>query len=172
MTGEANHEIFLCLDKDFVSYVRLTQSGQTFTVPKTGSYYLRLDVNNNGATSHFYDLNVHELLGSYKIPHGGTLSEYSNMFNSSWSGTERFIGFNDGTSVSRRNGFYSYRNNPMCYYADSHSDLYNAFSYDRVALNKHYWDHGYSEGRPVVQYAGNTKITSNKTLYAAYVTQP
>lgn len=65
----------------------------------------------------------------------------------------------------------SYKDAPLNYYADTYSDLYNAFGYDTVGLYNHYLTYGQNEGRRLSQYIStDTYNTSdNKTLYAGWV---
>ena len=69
-------------------------------------------------------------------------------------------------------GWYNsdYKDNPLNYYADTYSDLYNAFGYDADKLYNHYLTYGVSEGRRISQYISTDvyNYSSNKTIYAGW----
>ena len=65
----------------------------------------------------------------------------------------------------------NYKDNPLNYYADTYSDLKNAFGYDSDALYKHYLDYGKSENRRISQFISSDTYTeaNNLTLYAGWI---
>lgn len=69
-------------------------------------------------------------------------------------------------------GWYNsdYKDNPLNYYADTYSDLYNAFGYDADKLYNHYLTYGINEGRRISQYISTDvyNYSSNKTIYAGW----
>ena len=64
----------------------------------------------------------------------------------------------------------NYKNSPLNYYADTYSDLKNAFGYDANLLYKHYFEYGLKEGRRISQYISSDKYNTegNKTIYAGW----
>ena len=69
-------------------------------------------------------------------------------------------------------GWYNsdYKDNPLNYYADTYSDLYNAFGYDADKLYNHYLTYGVNENRRISQYISTDiyNYSSNKTIYAGW----
>ncbi|MGM9876571.1 MAG: InlB B-repeat-containing protein [Bacilli bacterium] len=69
-------------------------------------------------------------------------------------------------------GWYNsdYKDIPLNYYADTYSDLYNAFGYDVDKLYNHYLTYGINEGRRISQYIPTDiyNYSSNKTIYAGW----
>ena len=69
-------------------------------------------------------------------------------------------------------GWYNsdYKDKPLNYYADTYSDLYNAFNYDADKLYNHYLTYGVNEGRRVAQYLSSDtyNYTKNITVYAGW----
>ena len=69
-------------------------------------------------------------------------------------------------------GWYNldYKDNPLNYYADTYSDLYNVFGYDADKLYNHYLTYGINEGRRISQYISTDvfNYSSNKTIYAGW----
>ena len=64
----------------------------------------------------------------------------------------------------------NYKNSPLNYYADTYSDLKNAFGYDANRLYKHYFEYGLNEGRRISQYISSDiyNTEGNKTIYAGW----
>lgn len=64
----------------------------------------------------------------------------------------------------------NYKNSPLNYYADTYSDLKNAFGYDANRLYKHYFEYGLKEGRRISQYISSDiyNTEGNKTIYAGW----
>ena len=67
----------------------------------------------------------------------------------------------------------NYKDKPLNYYADTYSDLKNAFGYDADALYNHYITYGKGEGRRISQYVKGDSFTgnANKTIYAGWYAQ-
>lgn len=61
-------EIFLLKDKAYTTYTSVIGNPRTFTVAETGVYFLRVDVNLNGATHSFWDFQIEE---------GSTATDYT-----------------------------------------------------------------------------------------------
>ena len=63
-----------------------------------------------------------------------------------------------------------YKDNPLNYYADTYSDLKNAFGTNQDALYNHYLEYGKKEGRRISQYIASDKFTANanQTIYAGW----
>ena len=53
-------ELFFLKDKAYTTYFQVLGSPKTFSVTETGSYFLRCDVNKNGATHSFWDFQIEE----------------------------------------------------------------------------------------------------------------
>ncbi|MDY5058012.1 MAG: InlB B-repeat-containing protein [Bacilli bacterium] len=90
------------------------------------------------------------------VTYGGT---YGTMCEPTRSGYI-FIGwFDEG-----------YKDKPLNYYADTYSDLKNAFGYDADALYNHYITYGKGEGRRISQYVKGDSFagTANRTIYAGW----
>ena len=64
----------------------------------------------------------------------------------------------------------NYKDSPLNYYADTYSDLKNAFGYDANLLYKHYFEYGLKEGRRISQYISSDiyNTEGNKTIYAGW----
>lgn len=64
----------------------------------------------------------------------------------------------------------NYKDSPLNYYADTYSDLKNAFGYDANRLYKHYFEYGLNEGRRISQYISSDiyNTEGNKTIYAGW----
>ena len=127
-------------------------------------------------------INVNLNLNTYKITfdsNGGSVSPsskdvvYDREIGSLPTPTKNnaiFIGwFSD--NPSRYNSSISYKTNPLYYYADTYSDLYNAFGYDDNLLYTHYLNNGSNEGRRISQYIDSDILNTNTdiTLYAGWV---
>ena len=67
----------------------------------------------------------------------------------------------------------NYKDKPLNYYADTYSDLKNAFGYDADALYNHYITYGKGEGRRISQYVKGDSFTgnANKTICAGWYAQ-
>lgn len=63
-----------------------------------------------------------------------------------------------------------YKNNPLNYYADTYSDLYNGYGYNETNLYNHYINYGKNEGRRISQYLDTdiVKKENSHTLYAGW----
>ena len=63
-----------------------------------------------------------------------------------------------------------YKDSPLNYYADTYSDLKNAFGTNQDALYNHYLEYGKNEGRRISQYIASDKFTANanQTIYAGW----
>ena len=63
-----------------------------------------------------------------------------------------------------------YKDSPLNYYADTNSDLKNAFGTNQDALYNHYLEYGKNEGRRISQYIASDKFTANanQTIYAGW----
>jgi len=82
-----------------------------------------------------------------------------------------FLGWYENTT-SKYDSNATYKDHPLYYYADTYSDLYNAFGYNEQQLYNHYYTYilNGSESRTVAPYEkGKTyDISTNKTLYAGW----
>ena len=85
--------------------------------------------------------------------------EYGNLCTPSRRGYA-FVGWFDS----------NYKDSPLNYYADTYSDLKNAFGYDANRLYKHYFEYGLKEGRRISQYISSDiyNTEGNKTIYAGW----
>ena len=85
--------------------------------------------------------------------------EYGTLCTPSRSGYA-FVGWFDN----------NYKNSPLNYYADTYSDLKEAFGYDANRLYKHYFEYGLKEGRRISQYISSDiyNTEGNKTIYAGW----
>ena len=133
-------------------------------------------------TKEDHTINVNLSLLTYKItfdPNGGSVSPsskdivYNTQIGSLPTPTKNngiFIGWFSDTP-SRYNNSVSYKTDPLYYYADTYSDLYNAFGYDDNSLYTHYLNNGNSEGRRISQYIDSDILNSNTdiTMYAGWV---
>ena len=63
-----------------------------------------------------------------------------------------------------------YKDNPLNYYADTYSDLYNGYGYNETNLYNHYINYGKNEGRRISQYLDTdiVKKENSHTLYAGW----
>ena len=111
---------------------------------KTKNYTLIYDNNGGGGCT------------SKSITYG---EEYGTLCTPSRSGYA-FVGWFDS----------NYKDSPLNYYADTYSDLKNAFGYDANLLYKHYFEYGLKEGRRISQYISSDKYNTegNKTIYAGW----
>ena len=106
---------------------------------------------------------------------------YNNNGGSGCSTTSVTYGGKYGTMCEpTRNGYVfigwfdeNYKDKPLNYYADTYSDLKNAFRYDADALYNHYITYGKGEGRRISQYVKGDSFTgnANKTIYAGWYAQ-
>lgn len=103
-----------------------------------------------------YDNNGGSGCTSKSITYG---EEYGTLCTPSRSGYA-FVGWFDS----------NYKDSPLNYYADTYSDLKNAFGYDANLLYKHYFEYGLKEGRRISQYISSDKYNTegNKTIYAGW----
>ena len=107
--------------------------------------------------------------------------KYNNNGGSGCTTTSVTYGGKYGTMCEpTRNGYVfigwfdkNYKNKPLNYYADTYSDLKNAFGYDADALYNHYITYGKGEGRRISQYVKGDSFTgnANKTIYAGWYAQ-
>ena len=106
---------------------------------------------------------------------------YNNNGGSGCTTTSVTYGGKYGTMCEpTRNGYVfigwfdeNYKDKPLNYYADTYSDLKNAFGYDADALYNHYITYGKGEGRRISQYVKGDSFTgnANKTIYAGWYAQ-
>ena len=63
-----------------------------------------------------------------------------------------------------------YKDKPLNYYADTYSDLKDAFGYDANSLYNHYSTYGRNEGRRLAQYISSDTYNNSKdiTIYAGW----
>ncbi len=103
-----------------------------------------------------YDNNGGSGCTSKSITYG---EEYGTLCTPSRSGYA-FVGWFDS----------NYKNSPLNYYADTYSDLKEAFGYDANRLYKHYFEYGLKEGRRISQYISSDiyNTEGNKTIYAGW----
>lgn len=103
-----------------------------------------------------YDNNGGSGCTSKSITYG---DEYGTLCTPSRSGYA-FVGWFDN----------NYKNSPLNYYADTYSDLKEAFGYDANRLYKHYFEYGLKEGRRISQYISSDiyNTEGNKTIYAGW----
>ena len=70
-------------------------------------------------------------------------------------------------------GWYSstYKDHPLYYYADTYTDLKNAFGYNETSLYSHWVSNGKNEGRRLSEYLSTDTVTTagNITMYAGWV---
>ena len=106
---------------------------------------------------------------------------YNNNGGSGCTTTSVTYGGKYGTMCEpTRNGYVfigwfdeNYKDKPLNYYADTYSNLKNAFGYDADALYNHYITYGKGEGRRISQYVKGDSFTgnANKTIYAGWYAQ-
>ena len=106
---------------------------------------------------------------------------YNNNGGSGCTTTSVTYGGKYGTMCEpTRNGYVfigwfdeNYKDKPLNYYADTYSDLKNAFGYDADALYNYYITYGKGEGRRISQYVKGDSFTgnANKTIYAGWYAQ-
>ncbi len=106
---------------------------------------------------------------------------YNNNGGSGCTTTSVTYGGKYGTMCEpTRNGYVfigwfdeNYKDKPLNYYADTYSDLKNAFGYDADALYNNYITYGKGEGRRISQYVKGDSFTgnANKTIYAGWYAQ-
>ena len=97
---------------------------------------------------------------------------YNNNGGSGCTTTSVTYGGKYGTMCEpTRNGYVfigwfdeNYKDKPLNYYADTYSDLKNAFGYDADALYNHYITYGKGEGRRIWNYVDGQYGIANKTL--------
>ena len=70
-------------------------------------------------------------------------------------------------------GWYSstYKDHPLYYYANTYTDLKNAFGYNETSLYSHWVSNGKNEGRRLSEYLSTDTVTTagNITMYAGWV---
>lgn len=154
----------------------VTSTSATLKALKVGSSIITIstasDTNynaSNKATS-----NISTSASTYTIT-------YNNNGGSGCSTTSVTYGGKYGTMCEpTRNGYVfigwfdeNYKDKPLNYYADTYSDLKNAFGYDADALYNHYITYGKGEGRRISQYVKGDSFTgnANKTIYAGWYAQ-
>ena len=126
----------------------LASSSVTKSITVSASTYT-ITYNNNGGSG----------CSTTSVTYGGT---YGTMCEPTRRGYI-FIGWFDE----------NYKDKPLNYYADTYSDLKNAFGYDADALYNHYITYGKGEGRRISQYVKGDSFTgnANKTIYAGWYAQ-
>ncbi len=104
-----------------------------------------------------YDNNGGSGCDSKSINYGATLSSLCTPSRGGYT----FVGWYDS----------GYKGSPLNYYADTYSDLKNAFGYNQVSLYNHYLTYGHNEGRRVAQHitSDTYTINGNSTYYAGWV---
>lgn len=134
--------------------VTLTPTDTTNYNTKTATYTLKVTTNQFTLT---YNNNGGSGCSTKTITNGST---YGTLCTPTRSGYT-FIGWYSS----------SYLGKPLNYYADTYSDLKNAYGYDANNLYSHYLNYGKSENRRIAQYLSTDTVTatSNITVYAGWV---
>ncbi|MBQ6323769.1 MAG: InlB B-repeat-containing protein [Bacilli bacterium] len=150
----------------------------TYSVTKN-NYYQETGSLTMPSQNHTINVTLDKILIVNFNANGGTVNPASKMVRNGQAMGElptptkanaTFIGwFADNPSTY--NSSVSYKTDPLYYYADTYSDLYNAFGYDDNGLYSHYLNNGYGEGRRISQYLATDIVTFNDniTLYAGWV---
>lgn len=112
--------------------------------------------NGNGATSGSVS-SLSKIVGEdFSLPANGFEKKYSVTLNPNYSGANNatayssatFKGWEDHGTITAYNGeVFSASNFDAPFYANTYSDLYNAFKYNKQNLVNHYVGNGRSEGR-------------------------
>ena len=113
------------------------------------------DANGGSVTTTSKDVYVNSTYGTLPTP---TRSGY------------KFMGWFDD-SKSKNDSKVYYKNQPLYYYADINSDVYNVYKYNINKLYSHYIEYGIKEGRRTSQYLKSDKVTATKniTLHAGWM---
>ena len=138
---------------------------------------------NSSATTSSWNANISKSINKSETYYPITkLSTYTITYdNNNGSGcTSKTVNYNSqiGTLCTPKRkgytfiGWYNsdYKDKPLNYYADTYSDLYNAFNYDADKLYNHYLTYGVNEGRRIAQYLSSDtyNYTKNITIYAGW----
>ena len=137
---------------------------------------------NSSATTSSWNVNISKSINKSETYYPITkLSTYTITYNNNGNGcTSKTVNYNSqiGTLCTPKRkgytfiGWYNsdYKDKPLNYYADTYSDLYNAFNYDADKLYNHYLTYGVNEGRRVAQYLSSDtyNYTKNITVYAGW----
>ncbi len=159
-------EAFLMLNGAYNVYYRMSsKNNYSFTPSTTGEYWLRLDVNKSGKTYTFSNISISTNISTKTLTYDGAYGTLPTSSRSNYT----FIGWFSNTT-SKYDSSKTYKDYPLYYYADTYSDLYNAFQYDQDKLFNHYNNNGKSEGRRISQYVSTDTFTgtSDTTLYAGW----
>ena len=150
----------------------------TYSVTKN-DYYQESDTVIMPSQNHTINITLDKILVVNFNANGGTVNTASKMVRNGEAIGElptptkanaTFIGwFEDETAAN--NNSVSYKDDPLYYYADTYSDIYNASGYNDNNLYSHYLNNGNGEGRRISQYIATDTVTfnDNKTLYAGWV---
>jgi len=87
-------EVFLMLDGIVETYYRMASSTVTFTPTVSGTYWLRLDVNQKGLTYNFSNLNISYNIGSGTVYYGSTYGTLPTPTRSGYA----FAGWNTASN--------------------------------------------------------------------------
>ena len=79
-------------------------------------------------------------------PNGGTTATTTEA---NTTATYTFNGWEDRNSIIYNGTTYTYATFDAPYYANTYSDLYDAFGYNKYSLIQHYVNHGNGEGRSI-----------------------
>lgn len=154
----------------------VTSTSATLKALKVGSSIITISTasDTNYNASNKATTNISTSASAYTVT-------YNNNGGSGCSTTSVTYGGKYGTMCEpTRNGYVfigwfdeNYKDKPLNYYADTYSDLKNAFGYDADALYNHYITYGKGEGRRISQYVKGDSFTgnANKTIYAGWYAQ-
>ena len=154
----------------------VTSTSATLKALKVGSSIITISTasDNNYNASNKATSNISTSASAYTVT-------YNNNGGSGCTTTSVTYGGKYGTMCEpTRNGYVfigwfdeNYKDKPLNYYADTYSDLKNAFGYDADALYNHYITYGKGEGRRISQYVKGDSFTgnANKTIYAGWYAQ-
>lgn len=115
-----------------------------------------VNFNGNGATSGSVASLSKNVGEDFSLPANGFTKKYSVTLNPNYSGANNatayssatFKGWEDHGTITASNGeVFSASNFDAPFYANTYSDLYNAFKYNKQNLVNHYVNNGRSEGR-------------------------
>ena len=138
---------------------------------------------NSSATTSSWNVNISKSINKSETYYPITkLSTYTITYNANGGSgcTSKTVNYNSqiGTLCTPKRkgytfiGWYNtdYKDKPLNYYADTYSDLYNAFNYDADKLYNHYLTYGTNEGRRIAQYlpTDTYNYTKNITVYAGW----
>jgi len=156
-TGSDSVQAYLMLNgSTSVAYEHMEGNNDwEFSVPVSGEYHIRLDVNLSGKQHTFSNIRISKPIKTSTVTYDST---YGTMPTLEMDGYT-FVGWFDRTYV----------NNPLNDYADRYSDLKTAFGYDEDKLWNHYVTYTVNgtENRKISKYLSTeqVKITEDTTLY-------